>query len=288
MDSAMMRSDLEKAPVSVIIPCFRCADTIRRALDSIMLQTLLPEEIILVDDFSNDQNETIAVLESLRNLYSKTNIKIVKLDKNSGPGSARNAGWQQASQPYLAFLDADDSWHPKKLKIQYQWMIEHPDAVLSGHQSLKITAQQILPTLPDNFVVTRVNKYSLLFSNRFPTRSVMLKRDVSFRFVPEKRYAEDYLLWLTIVFNGQSAWFLNSTMTYSYKEDFGESGLTGDLWKTQLGVLDTYQQIYNSGFISMVVFILVSSLSLCKYLRRLIITRARLLFKRPAINMNLP
>jgi len=284
----MMRSDLEKAPVSVIIPCFRCADTIRRALDSIMLQTLLPEEIILVDDFSNDQNETIAVLESLRNLYSKTNIKIVKLDKNSGPGSARNAGWQQASQPYLAFLDADDSWHPKKLKIQYQWMIEHPDAVLSGHQSLKITAQQILPTLPDNFVVTRVNKYSLLFSNRFPTRSVMLKRDVSFRFVPEKRYAEDYLLWLTIVFNGQSAWFLNSTMTYSYKEDFGESGLTGDLWKTQLGVLDTYQQIYNSGFISMVVFILVSSLSLCKYLRRLIITRARLLFKRPAINMNLP
>jgi hypothetical protein len=77
-------------------------------------------------------------------------------------------------------------------------------------------------------------------------------------------------------------------MTYSYKEDFGESGLTGDLWKTQLGVLDTYQQIYNSGFISVVVFILVSSLSLCKYLRRLIIARARLLFKRPVITMNLP
>jgi glycosyltransferase involved in cell wall biosynthesis len=288
MDSAMMRSDLEKAPVSVIIPCYRCANTIKRALDSIMAQTLLPEEIILVDDFSNDQNETVALLESLKNLYYKTNIKIVQLDKNSGPGSARNAGWKQASQPYLAFLDADDSWHPKKLKIQYQWMVEHPDAVLSGHQSLKLSAQQILPTLPDNFAVTRVNKYSLLFSNRFPTRSVMLKRDVSFRFVPEKRYAEDYLLWLTIVFNDQSAWFLNGAMTYSYKDDFGESGLTGDLWKTQLGVLDTYQQIYNTGFISMVMFILVSSLSLCKYLRRLIITRARFLIKRPAINMKLP
>ncbi len=269
----MMCSDLQKAPVSVIIPCYRCANTIKRALDSIMAQTLLPEEIILVDDFSNDQNETVALLESLKNLYYKTNIKIVQLDKNSGPGSARNAGWKQASQPYLAFLDADDSWHPKKLKIQYQWMVEHPDAVLSGHQSLKLSAQQILPTLPDNFAVTRINKYSLLFSNRFPTRSVMLKRDVSFRFVPEKRYAEDYLLWLTIVFNGQSAWFLNGAMTYSYKDDFGESGLTGDLWKTQLGVLDTYQQIYNTGFISMVMFILVSSLSLCKYLRRLIITQ---------------
>ncbi len=288
MDSAMMCSDLEKAPVSVIIPCYRCADTIKRALDSIMAQTLPPEEIILVDDFSNDQNETVALLESLKNLYYKTNIKIVQLDKNSGPGSARNAGWKQASQPYLAFLDADDSWHPKKLEIQYQWMAANPNAVLSGHKSLKISAQQILPALPDHLVVTRVNKYSLLFSNRFPTRSVMLKREVPYCFVSEKRYAEDYLLWLTIVFNGQSAWFLNSAMTYSYKEDFGESGLTGDLWKTQLGVLDTYQQIYNFGFISVVVFVLVSSLSLCKYLRRLIITRARLLFKRPAINMNLP
>ena len=76
----MMCSDLQKAPVSVIIPCYRCANTIKRALDSIMAQTLLPEEIILVDDFSNDQNETVALLESLKNLYYKTNIKIVQLD----------------------------------------------------------------------------------------------------------------------------------------------------------------------------------------------------------------
>jgi glycosyltransferase involved in cell wall biosynthesis len=247
-----------------------------------MAQTLLPEEIILVDDFSNDQNETVALLESLKNLYYKTNIKIVQLDKNSGPGSARNAGWKQASQPYLAFLDADDSWHPKKLEIQYQWMAANPNAVLSGHKSLKISAQQILPALPDHLVVTRVNKYSLLFSNRFPTRSVMLKRDVPYRFVPEKRYAEDYLLWLTIVFNGQSAWFLNSAMTYSYKEDFGESGLTGDLWKTQLGVLDTYRQLFNVGFISLVVFILVSGLSFLKYFRRRVITKSKFLFNSSA------
>ena len=277
-----------KVSVTVIIPCFRCFDTIKRAFNSVIAQTCLPEEIILIDDFSNDDGVTLAALDQLRQGHQKTGIKIVRLDKNSGPGSARNAGWKEALQPYLAFLDADDSWHPKKIEIQYQWMAANPNAVLSGHQSLKISAQKILPLLPNNFAVARVKKYSLLFSNRFPTRSVMLKREIPYRFVPEKRYAEDYLLWLTIVFNGQSVWFLNSAMTYSYKEDFGESGLTGDLWKTQLGVLDTYQQIYNSGFISMVVFILVSSLSFCKYLRRLIITRARLLFKRPAINMNRP
>jgi hypothetical protein len=82
-------------------------------------------------------------------------------------------------------------------------MVGHPDAVMSGHQSLKLSAQQILPTLPDHLAVAKINKYSLLFSNQFPTRSVMLKREIPYRFVPEKRYAEDYLLWLTIVFNGQ-------------------------------------------------------------------------------------
>jgi glycosyltransferase involved in cell wall biosynthesis len=282
MDSAMMCSDLQKAPVSVIIPCYRCANTIKRALDSIMAQTLLPEEIILVDDFSNDQNETVALLESLKNLYYKTNIKIVQLDKNSGPGSARNAGWKQASQPYLAFLDADDSWHPKKLEIQYQWMAEHPDAVMSGHQSLKISAQQILPALPGNLVVARINKYSLLFSNRFPTRSVMLKRDVPFRFVPEKRYAEDYLLWLTIVFNGQSAWFFDIPLAYAFKDEFGAGGLTGDLWKAQLGVMDTYRQLFNVGFISLVMFILVFGLSFLKYFRRWVITKSKFLFNSSA------
>ena len=119
------RGDLGKVPVSVIIPCYRCADTIKRALGSVIAQTLPPEEIILIDDFSNDDGVTLTTLNYLRQMHQKTSIKIVLLDKNSGPGSARNAGWKEASQPYLAFLDADDSWHPKKLEIQYQWMVAH-------------------------------------------------------------------------------------------------------------------------------------------------------------------
>ncbi|RIZ69485.1 MAG: glycosyltransferase family 2 protein [Methylococcales bacterium] len=272
------RGNLGKVPVSVIIPCYRCADTIKRALDSVIAQTLPPEEIILIDDFSNDDGVTLAALDQLWQGHQKTSIKIVQLDKNSGPASARNAGWKEASQPYLAFLDADDSWHPKKLEIQYQWMAAHSDIVLSGHQSIKISENVALPELPESLVVRRVNKYSLLFSNRFPTRSVMVKRDVSYRFPPEKRYAEDYLLWLTIVFDGQPAWFLNSPMAYSFKEDFGDGGLTGNLWKNQLGVLDTYHRIFSAGFIPLYVFILISGFSFFKYLRRLGITKVRSLF----------
>ncbi len=274
----MNRSNLGKVPVSVIIPCYRCADTINRALDSVIAQTLPPEEIILIDDFSNDAEVTLTALNHLRQVHQKANIKIVLLDKNSGPGSARNTGWEEASQPYLAFLDADDSWHPKKLEIQYHWMAAHPDVVLSGHQTIKLSTNDTLPKLPENLVVHNINKYSLLFSNRFPTRSVMLKREITYRFLPEKRYAEDYLLWLTIIFNGHPAWFLNMPMAYSYKEDFGDGGLTGDLWKNQQGVLATYQQIYQLGLISIVAFILACSFSCMKYIRRWGMTKSRFLF----------
>ena len=106
----------------------------------------------------------------------------------------------------------------------------------------------------------------------------MLKRKVSYRFLPEKRYAEDYLLWLTIVFNGQPVWFLNSLMAYSFKEDFSGDGLTGNLWKNQLGVLDTYHRIFSAGFISIVMFTLVYDFSFFKYLIRLGITKVRSLF----------
>lgn len=267
---------LEFAPVSVIIPCYRCAGTIQRAVDSVIAQTLPPHEIILIDDFSNDDGQTLGALDRLRQMYQRTNIKILSLHKNSGPGSARNAGWEESSQPYLAFLDADDSWHPKKLETHYQWMAEHPDVVLSGHPSVKIAIGDAMPDLPQKkLVACRVNRRGLLFKNCFPTRSVMLKREVPYRFIPEKRYAEDYLLWLTIVFSGQPAWFLNMPMAHSYKEEFGAGGLTANLWQAQQGVLDTYRNLYNADFISFFVYILVSSFSFLKFLRRWGIVKSR-------------
>jgi len=104
----------------------------------------------------------------------------------------------------------------------------------------------------------------------------MLRRDLSFRFLPEKRYAEDYLLWLSIVLNSRPAHVLNMPMAYTYKQEFGEGGLTGDLWKTQKGVIDTFQRIYNAGLISRLVFIFISSFSYLKYSRRWVLIKWRI------------
>ena len=270
-----------QSAVSVIIPCYRCADTIERAVGSVINQTLPPKEILLVEDCSDDGGITLAALYRLQKKFQgEISISVIPLKQNKGPGSARNTGWEESSQPYLAFLDADDNWHQKKLEIQYQWMAAHPNVVLSGHQSVKIAIGEAMPDLPKELVAHRVNRGGLLISNRFPTRSVMLKHEVPYRFIPEKRYAEDYLLWLTIVFSGQPAWFLKMPMAYSFKEEFGAGGLTGNLWKTQQGVIDTYQRLFRSGFISFFALSLILCLSFLKLFRRWGVVKWRSLFNR--------
>jgi len=124
-------------PVSVVIPCYCCEDTIERAVVSVMSQTALPGEVILVDDASPDHGRTLSKLQELQERFrDKTHIEIIALKNNSGPSVARNAGWGTATQPYIAFLDADDAWHTQKLEIQYEWMKEHPEIALTGHKCL--------------------------------------------------------------------------------------------------------------------------------------------------------
>src|SRR2546427_9146273 len=106
------------APVSVLIPSYCCADTVARAVESAVEQTLTPAEIIMVDDASPDGGKTYCALKDLQQRFSRrTAIRIIRLERNGGPGAARNRAWEVASQPYVAFLDADDAWHPRKLEI---------------------------------------------------------------------------------------------------------------------------------------------------------------------------
>lgn len=102
----------ETAPVSVIIPAFRAAGTIERALRSVATQMVSPREAIVVDDGSPD--DTFAVAESCRPFMGGIDLRIVR-QANVGAGAARNRAIGESSQPVLAFLDADDEWLPGKL-----------------------------------------------------------------------------------------------------------------------------------------------------------------------------
>ncbi len=106
---------------SVLIPAFNAAATIKATLDSVLLQTAPPDEILVYDDGSTDN--TSAILESY-----KPRIRAFR-DSNHGVAHARNFMCQQARGEVLAFLDADDTWHPCYLEAQTKMMRQQPDAV---------------------------------------------------------------------------------------------------------------------------------------------------------------
>ena len=95
--------------VSVIIPVYNAEDTLKNAVDSVVNQTIGFEniELILVDDNSSDGSKEI--ISDYANEYD--NVKPIFLSKNSGsPSMPRNVGIDNATAPYLMFLDNDDGY----------------------------------------------------------------------------------------------------------------------------------------------------------------------------------
>jgi hypothetical protein len=260
---------MKPVPVSVIIPCYNCCDTIERAVLSVVNQTVCPAEVLFVNDASTDS--TLDRLVDLQKKYGKISIKVISLPQNQGPGAARNAGWNQSSEPYLAFLDADDAWHPEKVNCQYGWMKKRPDVFLTSHRCVQLPPHYRAWHLPQNPAAYSLNPLRLLIWNQILTRSVMLHRMLPFRFPEDKRYSEDYYLWLEMVLSGINAWYLDIPLALSFKSAYGEAGLSRDLFSMEKGELDTYQRLRRKKLLSTGLTIGLFGFSLIKHLRRVII-----------------
>ncbi len=257
------------AAVSVIIPCFRCSKTIVRALASVAAQTLRPAEVILVDDASGDG--TRALLHELRAQHPPDWVKLVLLDQNVGAGSARNAGWAVATQPLIAFLDADDAWHFRKMEIQYPYMHANPDVALCGH-GYRLLKQGVLPNWEISpCAAVTVGKWHMMLSNRFVTPSVMLRRDIAHRFVDRQRYMEDHMLWLRVVCSGARVVKLPAELAAIYKDPFGVTGLSSQVWKMERSDLGNYRRLQQDHSLNTLQFGLLVTYSMLKYVRRLMI-----------------
>jgi len=108
--------------VSVIIPTFNRSRMVLRAVQSVIDQEYNDLEIIVIDDGSTDN--TYKNLTKLKNY-----IKYIRLDNNSGVSVARNIGIKNSLAPWVAFLDSDDYWLSKKLKIQMEFIYNNPETI---------------------------------------------------------------------------------------------------------------------------------------------------------------
>ena len=106
--------------ISVIIPTYNRLSFLREAIQSVLDQTVKPLEVIVVDDGSTDGTREMCQKEF-------PEVRYVYQD-NQGVSAARNTGIQRARGEWLAFLDSDDLWVKDKLKIQWDFIQEHPES----------------------------------------------------------------------------------------------------------------------------------------------------------------
>lgn len=114
--------------VSVIIPAYNRAHTLKRAIDSVLRQGAGNWELIVVDDGSTDG--TRECVDALRMTYL--------YQPNRGPSAARNLGIQNSSSEFIAFLDSDDEWLPGKLAAQLRFFEENPDSLICQTEEIWI------------------------------------------------------------------------------------------------------------------------------------------------------
>ena len=184
--------------VSVIVPAYQSANTIERALRSIALQTVLPSEVVVVDDGSDDG--TAEVARSVASAMNDIVLQVIE-QQNRGAGAARNRGLRAAQGELIAFLDADDEWLPQKLQRSISIMVE-TGAGLVSHNYIRmedgiqkeIDCTRHFQGCDDPFV-------SLYLRGNIATSTVLVWRTLIDRaggFDSHLRSGQDFDLWLSI------------------------------------------------------------------------------------------
>lgn len=176
--------------VSVVMPVFNAQDYLCRSIDSVLAQSHAHLELVIVDDCSADRSWQL-----IAGYAADRRVKAIRQARNGGVAAARNAGLAAASGSYVAFLDSDDRWHPRKLEWQLAQMLQTGARVSYGAYD-RVTAQgQLLSRVRPR---AKVGYADMLKSNHIGHLTGMYHRSLGaaeFRSVGH----EDYVFWLELV-----------------------------------------------------------------------------------------
>ena len=226
--------------VSVIVPTFNRKKTIIRAINSILNQTYIDVEIIVVDDCSTDDTQKVV------NSLNSNKIKYVKHDKNRGACAARNTGIKLAKGEYIAFLDSDDEWLPEKLEKQINFLKSNDaDIVFCSHISYHDNKKIIFP----NHKIYNNDLFKkLLYGNFITTGSILGKAECFHKVNFDLRLPrlQDWDLMINMVQNF-SIQHLNEILTVNYVQ---KDSITKDNKKGLEAIKIIYSKLQNSSYMS--------------------------------------
>ncbi|GAA0556667.1 glycosyltransferase family 2 protein [Halomonas salifodinae] len=186
--------------VSVITPAYNAENLISRTIESVIDQTFSDWEMIVVDDCSSDS--TSKVVEAWARKDSRIQLKT--LNKNfGGPAGPRNIGVQAARGDYIAFLDADDIWHPRKLEVQIKVAFQcESDFVCSKMKDFS-SEDEVAFSDVASYNLDKISFFQQSFRARIPTSSVLVRKELvtlhPFREEIAYKAVEDYHCWLRIL-----------------------------------------------------------------------------------------
>ncbi len=216
-----------QADVSVVIPCFNAATTLMRALQSVEAQTYPIGEVIIVDDGSSDVATVRALVDSRA---WRSPVRLIELGRNAGVSAARNHGIAAAQGDFIALLDADDIWHPRKTEIQLAALTRTSMDFASGRMLSCMQAPEHLASIQlTNRRSRLIGLTELLMRNPVLTSTVIMRRTKAPRFNEQLRRAEDWVVWVEMAATSGGCLHLDEYLAGAFKRLVGEAGLSADM-----------------------------------------------------------
>ncbi len=193
--------------VSIITPSYNSSKFIKDCVASVFSQTYKNWEMIIVDDCSKDNSKEIILELSTKD----KRIKPIFLKKNVGAAEARNTAIRQSTGKYVAFLDSDDLWNPKKLEKQLSFMKENEITFsYTTYQFMSENGEDLsnIISAPE-----KMTYHSYLKNTIIGCLTVIIDREKSGEFeMPNIRSSHDMALWLLIMKRGFSAYGLDDNL----------------------------------------------------------------------------
>lgn len=225
--------------VSVIIPTYNRSKSISRTINSVLNQTYTDFEIIIVNDNSNDNTETI--INSFLN--SDPRLRYIKHNVNKGGPASRNTGIKNSNGKYIALLDDDDEWYPEKLEKQVHLLDNSSDDVgliYCGCETADKHGNIISKTYPKK----RGNLfYDLLGNNFIPSPTNLIRKECfdKIGFCDETlKSRQDLDLWVRIS-NYYQIDYISEILTRRNVSDVSISGNINSVLAGHLLFLEKYK-----------------------------------------------